>query len=58
MAFAAGTGVLTFMDLVASVARKAIAQTKGSNINNTSGNIGTSASEKFSFVFYMSFLNE
>lgn len=62
MAFAAGTGILTFIDFVACIARQALRATVGekSSVNKSvTGGLETqNESQTWRFVLYASFLNE
>lgn len=53
VAFAAGTGVLTFMDFVAHIAIRVLSKHKGTTVNHSED-----LSSKFQFVLHVSFYNE
>lgn len=60
VAFGAGTGVLTFMDYVAYIARQALRSTVGEemSLNKSSMIEGATSDISGRFVFYVSFMNE
>lgn len=58
IAFAAGTGVLTFMDLVAKVAQKVLFALESKTIDRAPINSSTVMDSNLSLVLYVSFPNE